>query len=619
MSHTAPDRDTLSHLARLVRYFILISTTQAQSGHVTSSFSAVELMTMLYFKYLRYDLDNPDNPANDRVIFSKGHASPLFYSLYAVAGKLSEQEMLTLRTFDSPLEGHPVPRFRYTEAATGSLGQGLSVGVGEALALRREARQPPNVYVLLGDGEMAEGSNWTAMACARHYDLNTITAIVDVNRLGQSQETMYGHDTEVYRAKFEAFGWGVIVIDGHDWGEIDAAFEKSQSYRDGPTAIIAKTIKGKGYSAWEDKNGWHGKSLSKKELPRALSQLGKVDHSRIGRVRKPDITVARAVAATKPKLQKMVRSVYKQGEDVATRKAFGNALLRLADNYPQMVVLDGDMKNSTYTDAFAKAYPDRFYQMYIAEQNMLGVALGMSACHVIPWATTFASFLTRAHDQIRMASLSGATLKVCGSHAGVSIGQDGPSQMGLSDIAMMRAIVGSTVVYPADAWATERLVEEMMELSGIAYIRTTRPKTPIVYSPDDTFPIGGSKLHKAKGGHVRATVVAAGITLHEALKAQAELARQKINIHVLDCYSVKPIDTKTLHRLSQESRHVLVVEDHYPEGGLGEAVMSAYATGDVHIHHLAVSKLPHSGKPEELFEYMGISTRSIVDEVIKLG
>ncbi|KKU86932.1 MAG: Transketolase, partial [Candidatus Gottesmanbacteria bacterium GW2011_GWA2_47_9] len=534
------DEASLKNLAKLIRYYILISTTAAGSGHPTTSMSATDLMAVLFFKYLRADLDDAKNPANDRVIFSKGHASPLFYALYAAAGKLSEEELLKFRTFDSPLEGHPVPRFRFTEAATGSLGQGLSVGVGEAIALRArisnsqfpisnksvldsgnqhiKKHQIPHVFVLLGDGELAEGSVWEAAACASYYKLDNLIAIADINGLGQSAETMYGGDIDVYAKRFESFGWRVMRVEnGHDLGEIDKALRSAQGKLNKPTVVIARTIKGKGVSFLEGKQGWHGKALSQEELAVAIKELGKMDINLRAEVARPNSGVLRSLAdaqapsAKNSNLSELpALTVY--DKPTATRKAFGNALVRIGKADPAMVVLDADVQNSTYTEFFAKAYPERFFQMFIAEQNMVGVALGMAKRGLRPWLSTFACFLTRAYDQVRMAALSQADIKICGSHAGVSIGQDGGSQMGLEDLAMFRAVHGSMVLYPSDAVSTERLVEQMAQTAGIVYMRTTRGDTPILYDAKEKFVIGGSKtFHASQAVHAIATVVAAGI------------------------------------------------------------------------------------------------------------
>ena len=649
----------LEKLTTLVRYFILTSTTAAGSGHPTTSLSATDIMTTLFFKYLRADLDNPNNPANDRVIFSKGHASPLFYALYAAAGKITEAELLKLRTFASPLEGHPVPRFAFTEAATGSLGQGLSVGVGEALALQHGAaevankdldpssispdtdhikklqreseagqnfvgspQRPPFVFVLLGDGELAEGSVWEAAASASFYKLNNLVAICDINGLGQSRETMYGTDTSVYEKRFGAFGWDTIVIDGHNIAEIEKAFDHVLAAKEKPTAIIARTVKGKGVSFLEHKQGWHGKALSASECDAAVKELGDIDKNMRAQVAKPHAGPAARVTRS---FRSVASFSYEERKPVSTRKAFGNALVRLGAVDSAMVVLDGDVGNSTYTELFGIAYSDRFYQLFIAEQNMVGVGLGMSKRGLNVWLSTFACFLTRAFDQVRMAALSAGDLKICGSHAGVSIGADGGSQMGLEDIAMFRAVLGSTVLYPSDAVSTERLVEQMALQKGMVYMRTTRGETPILYDAKENFPIGGSKTFPAPPAVQEvATIVASGITLHEALAAQKQLAAEGIGVRVIDCYSIKPIDVSTLQKAAKESKVMIVVEDHYPEGGLGEAVGSAlFDSGNpkdsrnLAFVHLAVRKTPRSGKPEELLQYEGIDREAIVREVRK--
>jgi transketolase len=637
----------LAQLAKLVRYYSLTASTAAGSGHPTSSLSAADLMTVLFFKHLRYDLKNPENIHNDRVIFSKGHASPLFYALYTVAGALSEPELLKYRTFESPLEGHPTPRFKYTEAATGSLGQGLSIGVGEALALKKiQTRNPnfetnsnaqnqqpvsdfeirisdfPKVYVLLGDGEMAEGSVWEALASAAYYKLNNLIAILDVNRLGQSGPTMIGADIDVYANRVAAFGWRVLKVpDGHDLGVIDRALTVAQdsldSAGDKPTMIIAHTIKSKGISFLEDKEGWHGKALDNDELKKALTELGQVDTSLHGQISKP--TEFTPKNTSKPAAVPAVTS-YDVSKPVATRKAFGNALVQLGKMDRDLLVLDGDVKNSTYTETFKKEIPDQFLELFIAEQNMVGVAVGLTRLGFHPVVSSFACFLLRAADQFRMAAYSEATILVNGSHAGVSIGEDGPSQMGLEDMAFFRSVFGSTVVYPADAIATEKLVMELFLQKGIRYIRSTRPKTPIIYQPSETFPIGDSKtfspVAKLSAGKIDVTVVAAGVTLHEALKAQKELAEKQIAISVIDCYSIKPIDQATLIDAAGKSKAIITVEDHYSEGGLGDAVLEALAEAPrVPIYKLAVSKMPRSGKPGELLDYEGISARAIVEKV----
>jgi transketolase len=557
----------LDSLAKLIRYYSLVSTTEAGSGHPTSSLSAADLMSGLLFGgTFRYDLADPAHPNNDRLIFSKGHASPLFYALWVAAGAVPEKELMTLRKFDSPLEGHPTPAFRYTEAATGSLGQGLSIGAGMALNAKYLDKLPYRTYVLLGDSEMAEGSVWEALEIAAHYKLNNLVGVLDVNRLGQRGETMYGHDLAVYRNRIAAFGWETIVIDGHHLPQIRTAFEQAARSLDKPVMIIAKTLKGKGVSFIEDRNGWHGKALKKDELARALEELGPIDRDLRGTIPLPENVRPDALSPVKAEA-----AAYPADKPAATRHAYGTALSRLYRQYPEMVVLDGEVSNSTYAEIFKNAHPGQFYEMYIAEQNMVGMALGLSVRGRIPFVSSFAAFLTRAADQIRMSQYSNANIKFCGSHAGVSIGEDGASQMGLEDIALFRAILGSVVFYPSDAVATEKLVEIMAEHRGISYLRTTRKDTPILYRNDEVFRIGGSKLLRSGKKDV-ATVAAAGITLHETLKAYEELKKDNIFIRVIDLYSVKPIDVATVRRAAEDTGVLITVEDHYAEGGIADAV-----------------------------------------------
>lgn len=600
----------LESIAKFIRYYSLVISTAAGSGHPTSSLSATDLMTGLLFGgTFRYDLDHPDNPNNDRLIFSKGHASPLFYSLWAAAGKVAEQELMTYRKFDSALEGHPTRAFKYTEAATGSLGQGLSIGVGMALNAKYLDKLPYRTYVLLGDSEMAEGSQWEAMEIAAYYNLDNLIGIIDVNRLGQRGETMYGHDLRVYQDRASAFGWEPVVIDGHHFPQILTAFKQAAEAREKPVMIIAKTIKGKGVSFVEDKNGMHGKALKKDELARALDELGAVDKAARGEVSMPDDRkppVHEPAAPNPPS--------YTPDKPVATRHAYGTALERIYTRFPQMVVLDGEVSNSTYSEIFQSKYPDRFFEMFIAEQNMVGAALGLSLRGKMPYVSTFAAFLTRAFDQIRMSQYSGANIKFCGSHAGVSIGEDGSSQMGLEDIAMFRTLRNSVVLYPCDAVSTEKLVEAAAENDGICYIRTTRQSTPILYANNEVFRIGGSRVLRSskKDG---AAVVGAGITVHEALRAYEELKAEGILVRVIDLYSVKPVDVATLKQAADEAGPVITVEDHYPEGGIGEAVAGALAGHPAPVYSLAVRKIPKSGKPVELLEHEEISHGAIVKKV----
>ncbi len=602
--------EKLKKLAGLMRYYILTATTHAGSGHPTSSLSATELMGALLFGGIfRYDTARPAHPNNDRLIFSKGHASPLYYAMWAAAGELTEADLMTYRQFGSPLEGHPTMSFRYVDAATGSLGQGLSIGVGLALNAKYLDKLPYRTYVLLGDSEMAEGSQWEAMQIAAHYSLDNLIGILDVNRLGQRGETMVGHDLSVYEKRIAAFGWKTILIDGHSYPDILDAYQQALNVTDRPVMIIAKTIKGKGVSFAEDRNGWHGIALDKEDYERALKELGAVDKSIRGRILEPAAIEPKEIAARAP-----APLNYPPDESVATRDAYGHALKRLYPQFPQIVAVDGEVSNSTRTEVFKDAYPDRFFEMYIAEQNMAGVALGLQCRGKIPFASSFAAFLTRAFDQVRMSQYSDANIKFTGSHAGTSIGEDGPSQMALEDIAMFRTIHDGVVLYPADAVSTQKIVEQAALHTGIVYIRTTRMKTPILYTADEPFPIGGSKVLKQSAGDA-ATVIAAGVTLHEALKAYAALKKEGILIRVIDLYSIKPVDAKTLRQAAKETPCLITVEDHYPEGGIGEAVMSALCTVGVPLFPMAVKKKPKSGKPMELLEFEEISSQAIIKAV----
>ncbi len=604
----------LIKLAALIRYYILASTTEAGSGHPTSSLSATELMTGLLFGgNFKFDAEHPKHPNNDRLIFSKGHASPLFYALWAAAGRVTEGELLTMRTFGSPLEGHPTPAFTYAEAATGSLGQGLSIGLGMALNAKYVDKLPYRTYVLLGDSEMSEGSQWEALQVAAHYKLDNLIGILDVNRLGQRGETMYGHDLEAYERRISSFGWETLVIDGHSFSQILAAYEKALLITGKPVMIVAKTVKGKGVSFIEDRDGWHGKTLNREEFERAVKELGPIDKTVRGDIPKPENLIPE-----EPVIQNAKKVSYPKDKPVATRRAYGNALKRVFPQFRNIVVLDGEVGNSTYAEIFKGAHPERFFEMYITEQNMVGTSLGFSCRGKIPFVSTFAAFFTRAFDQIRMSQYSNANIKFAGSHAGVSIGQDGPSQMGLEDIAMFRTILNGVVLYPSDAVSAEKLVEQSARHHGIVYIRTTRKDTPVLYGEDEEFVIGGSKVLKKSQKDV-ATVVAAGVTLHEALKAYEELNQEGIFIRVVDLYSIKPIDEATLREAAAATRAIITVEDHFPEGGMGEAVRSALAGISVPIHSLAVRKMPKSGKPEELMDYEEISQKAIVRKVKEIS
>ena len=605
---------TLNKLAARVRYDILRMSTEAGSGHPTTSLSATDLMVGLFFGgTFHADLASPGNPCNDRVIFSKGHASPLLYALYAAAGVLTEEELLTYRKMGSPLEGHPTPRFAYAEAATGSLGQGLGIGVGIAMNARYIDVLPYNTYVLMGDSEVAEGSIWEAAELASHYELDNLVGILDVNRLGQRGETMLGWDLETYEARFAAFGWHTIVLeDGHDMDAVQAAFAEVDHTCERPTVIIARTVKGKGVSFLENQEGWHGKALKREEFDRAVVELGPVDLDLVGAVERPAEGIP---AAWTPSPVDLMPS----SKALSTREAYGRALVALAPSHPDMVVLDGEVSNSTFAATFGAAYPERFFEMYIAEQNMVSTALGFSTRGKVPFVSTFAAFFTRAFDQVRMAqyAMDHANIKFTGSHAGVSIGPDGPSQMGLEDIGMFRSIVGSTVLYPADDVATAALVRQMANHRGICYLRTTRQEMPRLYADGEDFPIGGSKTLR-HCDEDRVTIAAAGITLHEALKAADILAAEHISVRVIDLYSVKPLDVATLRKAAAETAAIITVEDHYAEGGIGEAVATALADVATPVFPLAVRKLPMSGRPDELLAFEGIDAAAIVARVRSL-
>ncbi|MBA2114760.1 transketolase [Bremerella alba] len=605
--------DSLQQLSVNIRKWILNCTHRAGSGHPTSSLSAVELMVALMFDgNFRYELLDPKHCNNDRLIFSKGHASPLFYSLWCAAGVLDEDDLMTYRKFDGILEGHPTSRFPYTEAATGSLGQGLSVGVGMAMNAKYLDELPYRTFVLIGDSEMAEGSQWEAIEIASHYKLNNLVGILDVNRLGQRGPTMLGYDLKTYEKRLEAFGWNTIVVpEGHNLRQISDAYREAATYEDAPTMIIAKTIKGKGVPFLENEKGWHGKALDDEQLQEAISQLPRVNDDLRGEVRKPQ-------AASFPILDNGASGEfnYQPGEKEATRTAYGNAITRLGDKHSQMVVLDGEVSNSTRAEYFRNKYPERYFEMFIAEQNMVGTALGMALRGKIPFVSTFAAFFTRAFDQIRMARYSDPNIKFVGSHAGVEIGEDGPSQMGLEDLAMFRSIMGCTVLYPSDAVSTERLVEEMALMNGMAYLRTTRGKLPTLYNSDDTFCIGGSHVLR-QSDRDTITLIGAGITLHECLKAHEALKEKGIVSRVVDLYSINPLDMVTLRKAALDTHRLVVVEDHFAAGGIGEAVAAALADQMTPIQSLCVRIRPRSGETEELLDLEGISAKKIEEAVLR--
>jgi len=604
-------------LAAQLRIDSIRCTTAAGSGHPTSSMSAADLMAVLLSKYLRYDWGDPRHPNNDRLIFSKGHACPLLYAMYRAAGAITDQELLTLRKLGSRLEGHPNPHvLPFVDVATGSLGQGLPIGVGMALNGKYLDKLPYHVWVLLGDSEMAEGSIWEAFDKAAYYKLNNLIAILDMNRLGQRGETDLGWNSAAYTARARAFGWHAIELDGHDMAAIDKAYTEALTQKDQPAVLIAKTEKGHGVASVANKEGWHGKAMPADQAKAAIAELGGERNLTI-KTQRPDPQLPATTSGRRP----LKLPTYDLGTKEATRKAYGDALVAVGGYRPDVVVLDAEVSNSTHADEFKKAYPDRFFEMFIAEQQLLGATVGLSVLGKRAFASTFAAFFTRAYDQIRMAAVSNATIHLSGSHAGVSIGEDGPSQMALEDLAMMRAVCGSTVLYPSDPNQTAQLVLQMVDLPGISFIRTTREKTPVLYAATDLFPIGGSKVVK-KSGKDQVAVVAAGITLHESLKAHEQLKTAGINVRIIDAYSVKPIDRTTLHQAAADTGgKLVVVEDHWFEGGLGDAVLDAFVGAGTKLPtvvKLAVKKMPGSGTPAELLRDAEIDAEAIVQAVKSL-
>ena len=601
------DAERRRELGQQLRVDSIRMSAAAGSGHPTSAMSAADLVAVLADGYLRYDFDDPGNRANDRLVFSKGHASTLLYALYRAAGAISDEELLTYRKLGSRLEGHPTPVLPWVDVATGSLGQGLPIGVGMALAAKRLDRVPSRVWVLCGDSELAEGSIWEAFEHAAHYGLDNLTAILDVNRLGQRGETMAGGDLDVHVERARAFGWHALAIDGHDVEAIDRAYAEAVATSGRPTAIVARTVKGRGVAAVEDRNGFHGKPLADPEA--AIAELGGLRSIQI-EVARPEPAPPRARTGGPLELPR-----YEVGSEVATRKAYGDALAALGSARGDVVCLDGEVSNSTFAEVFAAAHPERYFEMYIAEQQLVAAAVGLQALGWTPFASTFAAFLTRAYDFVRMAAVSRARLALCGSHAGVSIGEDGPSQMGLEDIAAFRAVHGSVVLHPCDANQTAKLVAAMADLEGIAYLRTLRPATPVLYGPDEEFTVGGSRVLRSSDED-EVALVGAGITVHEALKAAELLAEDGIAARVIDLYSLKPLDLATLRAAAEATGGRLVtVEDHWPEGGLGEAVAAALASTDdpPRVVRLAVRGMPGSGTPAELLAAAGIDAAHIAE------
>jgi transketolase len=607
------DLESARQLGQQLRVDSIRCSTAAGSGHPTSSMSAADLIAVLISRHLQYDWSKPKDPNNDHLIYSKGHASPLCYAMFKAVGAITDQELMTFRRFGSRLQGHPTPAIPWVDVATGSLGQGLPIGVGVALAGKYLDKLPYHVWVLCGDSELAEGSIWEAVDKAGHYNLSNLTAIWDINRLGQRGPTEYEWQLDVYRRRVEAFGCTAIVIDGHDVGAIDRAYGEAMSNADKPTVIIARTIKGKGFSEIENKDGWHGKALPPDMAERAIKELGGIRNLKV-KTQKPD----RGAAPKRPEASEPVLPTYKKEDKVATRKAYGDALLALA-SIPEVVAMDGEVSNSTHADEFAHAHPDRFFEMWISEQQLVSTAVGMSVRGYIPFASTFAAFFSRAYDFIRMAGISQANIRLCGSHAGTEIGQDGPSQMALEDLASMRAIHSSTVLYPSDPNQTAKLTRIMADTPGIVFMRTTRGAYPTLYGPNESFKVGGSKVLRSSAKD-KVTLIGAGVTLHNCLAAADALATKKIPARVIDLYSVKPVDVKTLREAARVTKgRFVIVEDHYPEGGLGAAVLEALAMDPApRVAHLAVRGLPTSGKPEELMNAAGISSRHIVAAATKL-
>lgn len=595
----------LESKANILRLHSIRATTKAKSGHPTSCLSSAEIMATLFFKELQVDPDRLEYVDNDEFILSKGHAAPVLYAALTELGVIPEEKLLTLRQFSSELEGHPVPRVKGIRVASGSLGQGLAMGLGMAYA-KKLLGNPRRVYVLLGDGEMAEGSVWEALNFAGKLGLNNLIAILDLNRLGQSGPTMFQWDTAAYAKRAEAFDWSAFICDGHDVTDLAKTFEEAKQSTK-PAFIIAKTVKGKGVSFLENVEGKHGTALSDEQLQKAEKEI-------LPKIRNLSYDKANLIQAVAPipiaKGNYVIQTDYQSTDAVATREAFGKALQKLGDLDDHIVALDGDVKNSTYTEYFFGKFPQRSLECYIEEQTMVGAAVGLQAQGFNVFLSTFAAFLTRAFDQIRMASYSRANLKIAGSHVGVSIGEDGPSQMGLEDLAMFRSFMDSVVLYPADAVSSEKLTGLMAGLRGIAYLRTTRPKTPIIYGNEEEFQLGGSKVLR-ESANDSGTIIAAGVTLHEALKAYTQLQKDGISMRVIDCYSIKPLDTTTLGKAYLETKNILTVEDHYAQGGLGEAVASL----GLRPHILAVTKMPHSGKPEELLAEQGLDANSIANYV----
>jgi transketolase len=600
-------------LGQQLRVDAIRATAVTGSGHPTSAMSAADLIAVLGEKYLRYDVDRPDHPNNDHLIFSKGHASPLLYALYKAVGAISDEELLTTRLLGSPLEGHPSPALPWVDVATGSLGFGLPVGVGIALAAKTVDPRPYRVWVLVGDSEMAEGSVWEAFEHAAHWRLENLSVILDVNRLGQSGETMHGWDIDSYLERARAFGWEAFAVDGHDVDAIDDAYAFATAGFGHPTLIVARTMKGKGVAAVENQPGWHGKVMPDAES--AIAELGGRRDIRVTPNPPPSEPAPRAYQRRQPELP-----AYELGTMKATRRAYGETLAALGGARDDVVAMDGEVSNSTFSGLFAERHPERFFEMFVAEQQMVAAAIGFDVRGLTPFASAFAAFFSRAYDFIRMAAISRASIRIAGSHAGVATGEDGPSQMALEDLAMFRAVHGSTVLYPSDANQTAQLVSLAADNPGITYLRTTRADTPVIYPPAAKFRIGGSRLVHASL-HDEVTIAAAGITVHEALEAARRLASEEISVRVLDLYSIKPIDRQALlDSVTETGGRLVTVEDHWPEGGLGDAAVAALADSGLSLHtiKLAVRNIPGSGRPAELLHEARIDAEAIADAVYSL-
>ena len=607
----AHEISAIEDLARQLRVDIIRSSTKAGSGHPTSSMSAADLLAVLVTRHFRYDWQDPKSPVNDHLIYSKGHVSPLVYAVYRAVGVIDEDEMVnTYRQFGSRLQGHPTPALPWIDLATGSLGLGIAAAVGIALAGKELDRLDYRTWVLCGDSEMAEGSVWEALGKAANYGLSRLTVLVDVNRLGQRGPTEFGWDLKKYTRRIEAFGCRAISIDGHDIAAIDAAMQMTAS-SDRPLVILAKTIKGRGFSEVEDRPGFHGVALDNETAQRAIIELGGTGELRVS---SPMPNPGRPAITPNPESPDTWMPIYEIGTKVATRKAFGEALAGLAAR-PEVVVLDAEVGNSTCTEDFQRVAPERFFQSFIAEQLMVATAAGLSVRGYVPFASTFGAFFTRAFDFIRMIGISELPIRLVGSHAGVEIGADGPSQMALEDLACMRAVHGSVVLYPSDATSAAALTFVMADVPGVVYMRTTRGAYPVLYPPDEQFIVGGSKVLGASGND-QVTLVGAGVTLHECLHAQSELRDSQIATRVIDCYSIKPLDLATfIEALAQTSGRIVIAEDHYRAGGIGEALTSALVEAGVtlRLRHLAVRGLSCSGTPAELLDHAGISSRHIVE------